>query len=520
LPPRPNRAARHTKRLTLSFPIVSPPAFQSEQSSPSVGPVTPVVDTPRTTMASGQPPLDSLAPPSEETRETTDLLTAIASQERKVLELREELQKAETELAGLKKQWVSNERQKKRTEISYHAEAMKPMKPTDAPAEESPRASETSSPSTTDPTSVQVRRSKELERRTSVRSSHKANVSISSNGRRVFAGSKHTRTLSLLSPEMGVVRSPFPMKDGENQKAGGENQVTRHPRSATLPSVERAEVSNSSEQANSLEDDAANQWRRSMPPPSREALLRTGRQMASDLREGLWTFLEDIRQATVGEEGISGTESRTLQPPAAPRRSSSGQRSERSVTPSRNRERPETLGRSDSSQSMSKETAKISGKTTPLAGAEVSFWSEFGVDTPGQKSKTKQRTADNIQNEQKEPENSSLQPEETDDWVNWETPQPAKSHTPSSSQSTINSKKDQSPSTQLSSPRTSASFGERNIDGEDRRRSESIPWPALSKFTASQLTRTASSLMDEWEKSLTSSKQSSPKLDQDEWEAF
>lgn len=66
------------------------------------------------------------------------------------------------------------------------------------------------------------------------------------------------------------------------------------------------------------------------------------------------------------------------------------------------------------------------------------------------------------------------------------------------------------------------------MDGE-RRRSENIPWPTLTKFTPSGLTRTASNLMDEWEKSLTSSidgsqKGDSPRLaqqsDQDDWEAF
>ncbi|CRG87475.1 Eukaryotic translation initiation factor 3 subunit A [Talaromyces islandicus] len=524
LPARPNLAARHAKRLTLSFPIVPPPAgVRSEQSSPSVV----ASGTPTTTaMSSGLPSLDSVIPSSDELHEPSDLLTAIASQERKVLELREELQRAETELSGLKRQWVLNERQKKRTEVSHHAEAMKTMKPADALADDVYKTFETPNPSPTtmDPVSAQIRRSKELERRQSLRSTqHKANVSVSSNGRRVFAGSKHTRTLSLLSPEMGVVKTPFPMKDEADQEAG----ITRHPRSATLPSVERADVSRPAEQIDSLQGDAANEWRRSMPPPSRDALLRTGRQMASDFREGLWTFLEDIRQATVGEEAINRNDPRALHAPSGgPRRASSGQRSDRSATPSRNRDQTEALGRTDSSLSLSKEAAKKSGKITSPADVEASFWSEFGVDTPGQKSKTKEVDAKTPAGT-KGPA-SSKQPDEADDWDSWDSPQHGKSHTPSSSRSTIDSKKDQSPSTQLSSPRTSASFGDRNMDGE-RRRSENIPWPALTKFTPSGLTRTASNLMDEWEKSLTSSidgsqKGDSPRLaqqsDQDDWEAF
>jgi hypothetical protein len=456
LPARPNLAARHAKRLTLSFPIVPPPAaVRSELSSPSaVTPGTPATtETPRSAMSSGLPSLDSVIPGSDEPREPSDLLTAIASQERKVLELREELQRAETELTGLKRQWVLSERQKKRTEINHHAEAMKTMKPADAPVDEAYKTSESPilSPTTTDPVPAQMRRSKELERRHSLRSTQKGNVSVSSNGRRVFAGSKHTRTLSLLSPEMGVVKTPFPMKDGADQDIG----ITRHPRSATLPSVERAEVSRPAEPVDSLQDHTASEWRRSMPPPSKDALLRTGRQMASDFREGLWTFLEDIRQATVGEEAINGNESRSLHPSASgPRRASSGQRSDRSVTPSRNREQPEALGRTDSSLSLSKGAAKNSGKPTSPADAEASFWGEFGVDTPGQKSKTKNVDA-NTQPGPKRLANSK-QPDEADDWDSWDSPQHGKSHTPSSSRSTINSKKDQSPSTQLSSPRTSA----------------------------------------------------------------
>ncbi|OKL64549.1 hypothetical protein UA08_00488 [Talaromyces atroroseus] len=572
-PSRPSTAAaaRHAKRLTLSFPVAPPLTLRSDQqqASPSVVVVagTPATESPRM-IAPGQSIPEAL-PAGDEPCEPADLLTAIASQERKVLELREELQKAEVELASLKKQWVLSERHKKQTEISHRAEAMRPLRPStdELAAEESPRASDTpSSAGTTtanttpiltpiDTVSAQIRRSKELERRNSIRSTPKGDISVSANGRRVFAGSKHTRTLSLLSPDMGVIKPPFPMKSESGQATSPEAQATRHPRSATLPSVERAKDSaksaEESDDPTTHQDASGNQWRRSLPPPSSEALLRTGRQMASDLREGLWTFLEDIRQATVGEEAISATRTRTLQAPASTtQRSRSGQRSERSVTPVRNRDQQQNgaFGRTSSSSSLSKEAAKKSGNNiSSPADIEVSFLSEFGVDTPGQKLERKTNpAADNTLNARKESEDSQsthLDAEEEDDdvdaWGNWDTPQPVKkSHTPSSSQSTVTSKNDQSPSTQLSSPRTSASFGDQNTDEGGRHRTDNngIPWPALSKFTASQLTRTASSLMDEWEKSLTSSSASSsssssnnnkadttkaaPQKEQDEWEAF
>ncbi|KAL1982082.1 hypothetical protein VTN96DRAFT_1795 [Rasamsonia emersonii] len=494
LPARPNMAARHSKRLTLNFPIIPPPSLRSEQSSPSTGLMTPATES----SANGPVPLD-------DSNDGSDLLTAIATQERKVLELREELQRAETELANLKKQWASSERARKRTEISYHAEAMKPLRsPGSASAADSLKSPEERTPNGVD-ASRQARLSRELEWRNSIRTVQNGDIAISANGRRVFPSSKHTRTLSLLSNE---TIAGGKKGDTDDKKAGNEQPATRHPRSATLPSLERSDTAKTSESAR---EESRLHWRRSMPPPSREALLRTGRQMASDLREGLWTFLEDIRQATVGEEGINATESRTIQ-------STSTRRTDRSVTPSRSRERPEAgPGRTNSSSSASKEkggATKKSGKNTTPADIGVSFWSEFGIDTSGQKSNT-EKAANSTPNAQKESGDSNLL-DVDDNWDSWDTPQPTKTHTPSSSRSTIESKNDQSPSTQLSSPRTSASFGERNATNKDSvidtNISDGIPWPALSKFTPSKLTRTASNLMAEWERSLTSS----PKEDRKE----
>ena len=42
----------------------------------------------------------------------------------------------------------------------------------------------------------------------------------------------------------------------------------------------------------------------------RDDLVNTGRQFIGDLREGLWTFIEGLRQATVGEEAASNATSR------------------------------------------------------------------------------------------------------------------------------------------------------------------------------------------------------------------
>ena len=172
--------------------------------------------------------------------------------------------------------------------------------------------------------------------------------------------------------------------------------------------------------------------------------MRTGKQMASDLREGLWTFLEDIRQATVGEEGINATQSRGV-PPARKRDSSSA---------SRSRDRLSVHGgkssRSPSSARGKAAGTQLSGKDTKSVDIDVSFWSEFGIDTAGQKSRSA-RGASSTPSGRIEQGGSHI-PDVED---NWEWDSPKKTHTPSSSRSTLESKQDQSPMTQSSSPRTS-----------------------------------------------------------------
>ena len=59
-------------------------------------------------------------PPSPEKKafhDSNTFLTALASQERRVLELKEELQKAETDLEKLKRQWTTHEAARKRNEL-------------------------------------------------------------------------------------------------------------------------------------------------------------------------------------------------------------------------------------------------------------------------------------------------------------------------------------------------------------------------------------------------------------------
>ncbi|KAI9042023.1 uncharacterized protein KD926_006147 [Aspergillus affinis] len=499
LPARPHGAARHAKRLTLNFPINIPPnAFESGASTPaSMTPIT----RPSALQSPAALPLDPPLQFADDQDDGSGLLTAIASQERRVLELREELSRAETELDSLKKQWAVSEKTKKRTEINQRAEPLIPLRSPDRPGpvvdETARHYRDSSVGSSESPSSAahHPRFSRELGRRQSMRAAAAKGTTVSTNGRRVFQGS-HTRALSLLSPVPGT--STFKQEVEESVA-----RVGRPPRSATLPSVERSPMA----VANLKKpDDQLAEWK-TMPPPSREALVRTGKQMASDLREGLWTFLEDIRQATVGEEGINATESRAMAPPR-PRDSSSA---------SRSRDRLSVQGsKASRSPSSSSSGAKTSGKDSKSADIDSSFWSEFGIDPTGQKSPNARAASGT--NTRGADESNNL--EVDDNWGNddWDTPQPKKMHTPSSSRSTLESKHDQSPMTQGSSPRTSASFGEwRPIHDSsilDPSVADGIPWPAIAKGPSSKLTRTASNLMAEWERSL--SGPNSPTLDKDD----
>ncbi|KGO63598.1 protein of unknown function DUF4048 [Penicillium italicum] len=513
------KTARHAKRLTLNFPInLNEPETPDNVTSPSA--ITPITQS-STRPSSAQPSGTPMA--FDVPDDGYDFLRAIASQERKVMELREELTQAEADLATIKKQWALSEKSRKRAEIN-HAEPLVPLRSPDFSTSEVPsshgRGQSISSIASS--TVSQERMSRDLGRRSSVRAAAATpGTKIGSNGRRVFQGT-HTRTLSLLSPVSGPSTSSRG-EPGFSDAASG--RVGRTPRSATLPSVDRNNAGLMSAQLDEshVPEHLLAQWQKTLPPPSREALVRTGKQMASDLREGLWTFLEDIRQATVGEEGINGTHTRTspshsLAPPNGRKRDS--------LATSRSRERLLADGKLSRSSSSSSSRGRgpaaetKTGKDTTPAEISTSFWNEFGIDTPAQKSPNAPRTpSDNKavnRNEANEAEHRGhhssnsidAQDEDLDNWGSWDTPLFAqKTHTPSSSRSTVASKHDQSPTTQGSSPRTSTSFGDLNPASSalDPSVSEGIPWPAITKLAPSKLQRTASNLMAEWERSLSPS---------------
>ncbi|KAL2197661.1 hypothetical protein P885DRAFT_35805 [Corynascus similis CBS 632.67] len=239
--------SRSTNRLSLTLPIVPATAY----------PVRPAPAS-STTPAFPPTPLDTPAVMSPV--DPNDFITAIAAQERRVLELKEELNRAESDLARLKRQWATHEAYKKRTN-RRNVEPISGLGPAADLQDE-----------------TAVRRSVELDRRKALLGQQISNATPERSRRRVFTGS-HTRTLSLLSPTKPT--GPFSANDDEPQSARLDSDIRFTP-ARSAAQVKRAT------------------W---AARPTQTAGVK---QLAEDLKTGLWTFMEDLRQATVGDEPITG----------------------------------------------------------------------------------------------------------------------------------------------------------------------------------------------------------------------
>jgi Domain of unknown function (DUF4048) len=376
----------HTKKLSLNFPILLPQHTNGASHSPNTStPISPARSSPRTA--------------ASPVVEAPDFLTLLAGQERKVFELREELGKAENELLALKKQWANFEASKKKSELRQIAK-LQPL-----PSGSGKDDSET-----------------ERERqRILAQTSGKPRRHTS---QRVFSSSRHTRQLSLLAPTSGekpVVRHSL------DSITPGEKATERPPLDRTntvpTPTVESPKT------LGKTYKDLAN--RNSMPPPSTDAIMRQGKQMANDLKDGLWTFFEDIRQATVREEAVSGIQGENSRPKMAKQRNSAN-----------------TLHRK---KRFSKDNVHVHdhGDSGMAQTKETNFWREFGVDTPGKQDQTNRQVSD------------PLLDLDDEAWDAWESPQQK-----------LNSMSKPDAPTML--PKAG----------------ESMPWPQLTKLTPSKLTRT------------------------------
>ncbi|TID23084.1 hypothetical protein E2P81_ATG02201 [Venturia nashicola] len=434
--------ARQNKRLSLTgFPVQQPNSRSSRPASWIMSPTKPPEDVPASPEAG--------------------FLTVLASQERRVLELKDELRQAELELDRLKAHYSDHEARKKPIDTRKSTQ----LQPLSASLSTLETAEEDE-----DGSSEWVQ--KEMERRkTLLKGTRTSN-------RKVFSGSRHTRTLSLLSPEKSSFSQPFSPPEPEARRS---DSISSRPPPLTRSST-TSDVCESPMRPADLPQMDGTQ--------TKDALVRTGKQMAADLKDGLMTFFEDIRQATVGDEG--GTI-----------RAAQGQGQGRQPSRTTRGGRPGQLNRAASARTASNKNTN-NDVLIDIGGA---FWHEHGMGVDSSKHKANTRTASKTMNAKRE---ATPVKTEDDDWDNWDTPiKLANSPSPSDGESTSSSQFGT-----RSTPLTSAGGHDPPAPSDDRTltprrvttpssaaKRDSISWPNLDKIP-SNLKRTASHLMKEWEKTM------------------
>ncbi|KAF1967477.1 hypothetical protein BU23DRAFT_559391 [Bimuria novae-zelandiae CBS 107.79] len=464
---------RQGKRLSLQFPIQPTTAGSS---SPSISSPR---SRPQSWIAAPSP-----VPSPDATSAETNILNIIAAQERYVLELKEELAKAEQDLKTIKKHYATQEANKQRNDMRKLTK-LQPLNTTFANFGTDQDDQDGSS------TWMQ----KEMERRKALLS-----AKTTQRGGKVFSGSRHLRTLSLLSPDKSYSPSfpqPLDLRNDESPTVA-TSTINTNQRPAVL-----SRTSTSPDIANQIAN-TVNGERYDLGGLSniqREALLRTGKQMANDFKDGFFTFIEDIRQATVGDDAANG---------GAGAGSAHAQNGPTKGSRKTSENRP-TLNRATSS--------KKSGSSKVDIGDE--FWREHGLSEP-KASPTHKKT--HALKQTRTPQKQNQKADDFDSWDNWETPND--DHVHSAKVSGDNSSSDESdgpssPASGQASSRTSTRYHSKRHDSkastltasssaglpdetpnrEPKR--NSIPWPELNKLSPSQLKRTASHLMKEWEKNLT-----------------
>ncbi|POR36031.1 Uncharacterized protein TPAR_03784 [Tolypocladium paradoxum] len=260
-------ASRITNRLSLTLPIAPPTSDPSRPAlisaaTPSIPP-TPVETS-------------TVTSPSD----ANEFIIAIAAQERRVLELREELARAEADLVALKKEWTSKEPYHKRG-ASSHVDLQRNVAP--GPTNDDTAAS---------------RRSVELDRRKLLLQNQNQGTPTQ-NRRRVLRGG-HTRTLSLLSPAR--TNSEFSVREDSSQEEMKLPPLDRRTAQLTNPALSK---------------------RASWQPRSAQNSPVVP-QLVEDFKLGLRAFVEDIRQITVGDEPVTGRGTPAQQPGGAMNRGTPG----------------------------------------------------------------------------------------------------------------------------------------------------------------------------------------------------
>jgi len=473
------------KRASLIVPVTAKTSFEQSRSC----------------IASSSPPRRESIASSTTTYVSTesDYLTALAAQERKVLELKEQLSKAEEELQKLKKQWANHESAKRRDErVRLHQ--MKPMAA-------SPKVNRED-----DEDGTNAWMYEEMARRKALLNNTKTSH------RRVFSGSRQTKALSLLEAieaeetepaySNDPATAPKPIKTSPRVNAEVrrsrelvKKNTLRPPRASTTPNLW---------QSGDFVMDPMSWARADSRSPQREAILRTGKQVATDLREGLWTFLEDLRQVAIGDEPrpaqeIVQAQSRQNSKPTSqrPARSTKSTRDDYSVRLTSDNDK--AWQDEDAGEIFSKEHGLPA--PTLIEPAIVRPARNSGSNTP-----LKARPGPR-------PPQAVAAISDSESWETWDSPPRA--------QVSYQGLPDLSSTSTLSTVSANSTPGTANGEYHHAATStestpkqpasrDGIPWPDLGKLGppaaafGGHLRRTASHMMQEWERSLSPSPVNSP----------
>jgi hypothetical protein len=363
VPSAPDTTAKQQKRVSVNFPIQ--PGTVGTRSRPQSWYGTPAP-----------------SPDIPQTPTTGTFLTALATQERRVLELKEELQKAEADLVMLKKHWTAHEASRKHDDIRR----VQPLQPLNT------SLANVASPIDDEDGSATWMQNEMERRKALIRGAKKSN-------RKVFSGSRHTRQLSLLSPD--------------------KNHVPSFPQPSDVKDGDAPVKQNNSKRRDTVDLDGQvityNGEKYDISGLDREAIVRTGKQLAADFKEGLITFIEDLRQATVGDEAVNGTENRGSQPATA--QSKSTKASGRSS----GRPRPQSM--------FAKESQNTDAEGPTLRDIGDDFWKANGVaDEEMSPRKTKKSL------KAKTPKKAARKAvdESGESWETWDTPQTTRKEAPPS----------------------------------------------------------------------------------------
>ncbi|KAK2063899.1 hypothetical protein LY76DRAFT_502649 [Colletotrichum caudatum] len=433
-----SNASRTTNRLSLTLPIAPPTSDPSRPSSVATASYPPT-------------PVDSSALHSP--TDPNDFIIAIAAQERRVLEIREELARAEAELTRLKQRWTAQGTQKKR---EIRNEPMRPLIPQ-------------FEPSLLDDDEAASKRSVELDRRKTLLRDLQGQTGPREYRRRVLRGG-HTRTLSLLSPTKP-----------EGFAVHEDTASLKSPALRSPPMLTSAALSK----------------RASWQPRSYNAAASPAvKQVAQDFKLSLWSFMEDIRQATVGDEPIHGV-------PGRPG----------STDPN---------GRKERSYAGDQDTIKANSSSRPRVPLNSAF-DLASIDTPSKPSKPLQERPNPkpaTKSTTTKAKHFSWTPLTFDsfddnDWSNWESPQVSSAKSARWSGSTMGGSEEiasmsenienVTPLRKKSSMTLDTSVKSESIFDSavlsPSRLEELLP-TVVHKLSPGNLKRTANNLMDEWERSL------------------